>query len=519
MICAVFIFSFTTFVNAEIRSLQHDAFMSRKSRSSSPPIHSGYYYSKVDDHPGTLAMYGNDVSDYNLYSLTNSGSFPTNAQTKYDPIPLDINLGSNSIEAHAGETPPYYNADKISSYNYDYEKSKSEADYDAHYYPSKMKSDAMYEKLKSIMHYKYPEAMGDINYYDFQNDYHIDDDDVRSSSRTSYDGWPYYYHSPYEYETKKMDADVEKAKDKRYVAGVIKDHIPVHEQVDDIPVDYSATPATNRFHRAMSTDNPIYGNKPFFSYVLNDYFDKNSDDDPLSFKGMEWGKEFDHGASPPGQKRDRRLESHYTPADAGYFKGNTNNDLTSSKVAVADSSTEKGYDKKHEYDKHKKGDEQQEQHKSAYEKNGNNYNGFKNFVDSFANKFGGEEEKKDSQYSLSQSQDKGENRKGFRRVYHKDEYQEDNEFFDNRRNKAKAEEKGSSALHNGGSNAILQSQAAASLGNEANAFSNSGNNDKKKFDNHHKGHDNSKGYDSKFNKYIDVAKMAAKSNSADYVNH
>lgn len=521
MFRAVLIFLLLTRVNTEVKSVQQSVYVSRKSRSNSAPIESGYVYSRVNNNPGTLAMFGNDASDYNSFGLGQYGDYPTGGTSHYSKKSVPSYA---SMEEIRPVIMPYTES---SPYNIDYAKSKAEAKFDSHYLPSKMKSDAMYEKLKSVMHYKYPDD-GTISdgAYDTMNDYHIDEEDVRTSSRSPFDNWPYFYHNPYEYEAMKLGADVEKAKDKRYISDSYKDIIPVHEEIDDIPHYYNMpdTDTTPRYDRDVPTDNPIFGDQAFFSFVLNDYFDKSNEEDPLIFKGLDWGKDFDN--EEPGSdlddfsKRNRRLESNrnYDSDNIETTSQRSIYNYDSSKFAVGESSTEKGYNKKHEFDKHEKGDQQKQNNRSSYENSGNNYSGFKDFVDSFANKFGGEEHKKDSKYVLKKNQDKGEKRKGFRRVYHKDEYQEDNEFFDNTNNSAKAEEKGASALHTGGSEALLKSHAAAAIGNDANAYSKAGNSSNSNFETNHRGQNQVKGVDNGFNRYRDIAKKAAMSNSADYVD-
>ncbi|XP_028166318.1 uncharacterized protein LOC114357070 [Ostrinia furnacalis] len=529
MFRAVLIFLLLARVNTELKSVQQSVYVSRKSRSNSAPIETGYVYSQVNNKPGTLAMFGSDASNYNSFGIGQYNDYPGET-SKYDKKSAPYKYAS--MEDVRPAIMPYTEP-PMSSYDINYSKSKAEMKFDSHYLPSKMKSDAMYEKLKSLMHYKYPDNGPMVDgAYDTMNDYRIDEDDIRTSSRSTYDSWPYFYHSPYEYEAMKMGSDVEKAKDKRYISQSNQDSIPVHEDVDDIPHYYNRPVETTiRYDRDTSADNPVFGDQAFFSFVLNDYFDKSSEEDPLIFKGLDWGKEFDHEASLPDMddylKRDRRLGSkkNYDSKTKNY--DNNARDQTSqksiqnydsSKLAAGESSTEKGYNKKHAFDKHEKGDERKSDNRSAYENAGNNYRGFKDFVDTFANKFGGEEHMKDSKYVLKQNADKGENRKGFRRVYHKDEYQEDNEFFDNTNNSAKAEEKGGSTVHRGGSEAFLKSHATAATGNEANAYNNAGNALNNSFERNHKGHDQNKGFDNEFNRYRDVAKKAALSNSADYID-
>lgn len=524
---AVLFVLFLMLVGAERRSVQQSVFVSRKSRSNSAPSETGYVYSQYNNHPGTLAMFGNDASEYNSYSLGQYSDYPLSGPSRYmHKKSAPITYPSHSELLVKEEIRPYTSSPPLPSY--EYLKAKAETKYESNFLPSKIKSDAMYEKLKSLMHYKYPDesSMNEVN-YDSLSDYHIDDDDVRTSSRTSYDSWPYFYHSPYEYEAMKIDYDKQKAKDKRYIMENNKEVIPVHEDVEDIP-HYFNQPTSSRYDRQVTTDNPVYGDQPFFSFVLNDYFDKSNEDDSLVFKGLDWGKEFDHEPNLPDVddylKRNRRLgNNNYSNSHVNNNNGNTNikskKEYDSSKIAAADSTTEKGYNKKHEFDMHEKGNEHKENHKSAYENSGNNYRGFKDFVDTFANRFGGEDHKKDAKYVLKKNQDKGENRKGFRRVYHKDEYQEEDEFYDNSNSTAKAEEKGGSSVHHGGSAAVLQSHAAAAIGNEASGYNNAGNTAKNNFENRHRGNKINKGFDSEFNRYRDVAKKAAESNTADYVDN
>ncbi|XP_026763744.2 uncharacterized protein LOC113522265 [Galleria mellonella] len=575
---------FVTQVYCDTQAVQHSMYISRKSRSNSPPFETGYVFSKSNNGPGTFAVFGNSGSALSSFSTSDAMDKHRNPSielskyydppmTKYSgltvpigsqfPAPItehyiepvtkfDIDYEKAKAEVKVMSGPPVtepsiepttkYDIDfekakseakmismsatepnsiKPTKYNFDYEKAKADAIYDSKYIPAKIKSDAMYERLKSVMYYD-PSGDNVINEigYDISNDYHIDDNDVRTSSRNVYDSWPYYYHSPYEYEIMKVDSDIQKAKDKRYAVDAPKDFIPVYESPEyDIPNQYGSSLSTARYNRDLSTDNPIVGNRPFFSFALNDYYDKHQDDDHLEFKGLDWGKDFDDETLFPDideyVKRNRRLEnSNQATIHPAYIQ--TNHIENEGTAQRGKSSTEKGYTKKHKFDKSDKGENSNEHHKKGYEKSNHNYRGFKDFIDTFANRFGAEDHKKDANYIIKKDQDKGENRKGFRRIYHKDEYQEDNEFFDNNRNSAHADEKGSSTLHNGGSEALLQSHAAAAIGNEASASQKAGNTENKKFANSHKGHDFRNGYDSNFNRYRDVAKKAAQSNSADY---
>lgn len=400
--------------------------------------------------------------------------------------------------------------------DYDLERALSDARYDS----SRARSSGMLEKLKSLEHYRPPSDVINevLSMYDSGNDYHMDEDDVRTSSRSLYDNWPYFYHSPYEYEHNKDISDTEKAKDKRYAADTVKDVIPVHEHIEnDGPHNYENTPSY-----IHDRDNPMMGDEPFFSFVLNDYYERNNDDDPLIFKGIHWGKDFDQDTYIPGSedvKRNRRLEKDYytTIRPISTYSAPTHSDA--SKYTLADSATEKFANKIHEYDKFNTGQKRNSNYNSGFDNSANRYTGFKDFLDSFANKFGVEDHTRSNNYQHQTNQDKGESRKGFRRVYHKDEYQEDNEFFDRNNSSTRTDNRNDSKAHVKGAEGVLRSHAAAAVGNETSAANNSGNMNKTKFDDRQKGQETLTNLNSQFNKYIDVAKQAALSNNADYADH
>lgn len=375
----------------------------------------------------------------------------------------------------------------------------------------------------SVDKLKYPSnAMNDV-FYGYDGDFHNDDEDVRTSGRNTYENYAsFFYHNPYdhsEYDHKNVDMD--KAKDKRY-ADISEKVIPVHEHIEN---ETFFTPAYEA--STIPNDNPIGGNGPFFSFVLNDYFDRNHDEDSLTFKGLgvDWGKDFDHESyrSADDTRRDRRLENYFTPAnhwmstvapDSRFPLGNPNNDEYVN--SVDQSVTESTHNQNFGTVKHKTGDRKF----SNYRKNDgaleHKYEGFKDFLDSFANKFGLAENKGDSNFIRETSNDKGEKKNGFHRIYHKDEFLEDKEFFDRSNSSKKAADKASSNFNFGGTEAILRSQALAAERNAANIDSNFRNSDENKYVKAYKGDFNTLG--NNFDKYIHVAKQAAKSNNADYID-
>lgn len=474
-----------------VRHETYSEHISRQSRSNLPTQHDGYVYRQFDK-PGVLSQIGQPTVD--PYAVNNHFESKSFRNSRSDmPVEYGDIIG------------PYTTPSSLKS-EIDYALAKSAAD--ARYEISKSSSDSMLDKLKSLMHYHPPpDVANEINMagYDGTSDYHMDHDDIRSSSSSLYDNWPYFYHSPYEYEHNKDIFDTEKAKDKRYVADGHKNVIPVHEVIEnDHPPGYDGTP--KYLH---TTDNPVGGDGPFFSFVLNDYFERSSDDDPIIFKGLDFANDFDHDTYVPKSDGRKLRNSYYSTISPG-----TVNYDTYTKLAEAEK--EKNRWRDNSFDKGEIGEKKNSQHKTGFENQANHYNGYKDFLDNFANKFGSEDVKKNLNYIRATNQDKGENKKGFRRVYHKDEYQEDKEFFDNNNSSAKGVEKGGYNAHVGGSEAYLRSQAAAAVGNQNNAHSNAGNTNDAKFSNSHKGHDRLNTLESSLNKYRNVAKDAALSNNADY---
>ncbi|CAH0596466.1 unnamed protein product [Chrysodeixis includens] len=494
--------------------VQHQMYshVTRKSRSNSPTVETSYVYSQYGNRPGQLSMYNNQVDKPNLYDFNLRKMKKSADKLGYDMSIMDSHASRELEDSFFPQTTPSM---VKRDGDYELERALSDARYDS----SRARSDNMVDKLKTLVHYQpSSDALHDvITMYDSGNDYHMDDDDVRTSSRSLYDNWPYFYHSPYEYEHIKDISDTEKAKDKRFAADTVKDVIPVHEHIEnDSPHHYDSTPSYFR-----DRDNPIIGDEPFFSFVLNDYFDRSGDEDPLTFKGLHWGKDFDQDTYFPGTedvKRNRRLEKDYYTTSRPPLTYPAPTRTSTSKITLAESVTQKYDNNLHEYDKYNTGQSSGSNYNSEFDNKANRYNGFKNFLDSFANKFGVEEHTQSNDYHHESNEDKGESRKGFRRVYHKDEYQEDNEFFDRNNSSTRTNNTGASKAHVNASEGILQSHAAAAVGNESSAANNSGNTNITKVEDSQKGHEAVSNVKNQFNKYIDVAKQAALRNNADYAD-
>lgn len=475
----------------------HNVYVSRKSRSSSAssePFDIGHD-SQVDDSPQVFTTFDREMR--NRRDGTSSLMLPT-----VEPYSPPIRLSIPVIESRAEI--------KTSLPNTALAIQKSKSKYNPNFLVSELKSDANYELSKSAMHYHSPAEAEML--FGNEGEYRVDDDDIRSS-RGMHEGWPLYYYSPKEYDHMRVDAEKEKAKEKRYAIDATR-IIPIYEDLsDDIPYSHAPLLTTTEFY-FTSTDNPMSGHDPFFSVMSNDYFNKNYDyGDQLTLRGIDWnnGEMSDEEVS-----RFRRLPNDNAPTQHNIDSKRHNEFGT---ITKGDSEIKKGIANKHTFNKREKGEAEKANNRTKHHQNGANQIGFKDFVDSFANKFGSEDHNKDSKYIMKINQDKGENRKGFRRVYHKDEYQEDNEFYDNNNRSAMAEDKGSSNANIRGSEGFLKSASSAKLGNHGNAYDTSGNSETNKFENIHNGYDNRDNHNTQFHKYRDVAKQAAQSNNADYSLH
>lgn len=355
----------------------------------------------------------------------------------------------------------------------------------------------------------------------FNSIFRTDDDDIRNDFKNSYDIWPFFYQNMFGYESKKPDADTEKAKDKRFAVSTTEKIIPVHEHVEETVQNPHAVYKMNSAQdykqiKQGTTDNPNFGNQPFFSYVLNDYFDKNDEEESTRSTDLPWGKEFDHEMAlqeiDDYVKRMRRLEetpNAYREDGTSSFKGNdeTHETLKS-----------KGRDSHHETESKKKGDSSKHDYDGSYRYDGENYRGFKNFVDSFANRFGSEDHERVANYAKKNNADKGDKKKGFRKIYHKDEYQELHDFFDNKDDSENVEEKGASKVHIGGSEGFLRSVAGAATGSDQHNLSHAENAEKKMFEDNHRDEKSYSGIDRELDQYRDIARHTALSNNADYVD-
>ncbi|CAH0731422.1 unnamed protein product, partial [Brenthis ino] len=468
--------------NLEKKTFQH-FYISRKIRSNSEPKNTGYMYSQVNNQPASFSTFYNRIT--NNHSKGSDNLEQTNLHKRKL---VDCKECSKIIDNHT--TAPLQSRVRLLEKLTEAKKNDNPASTASHM----------------------------ITRYDMGPGFHTDDEDVRTDPGHFYDGWPYFYHTPYEYEPNEYDIEVEKAKDKRFVEPRMERIIPVHENHDDISNNYIYSGPNYRHTQTDTTDNPIFGNKPFFSYILNDYFDKSYDDDPLVFKGISWENEFNNEIPPQDiddyARRIRHLDNNYPNQREGNYLETTteaSHGLDSHREIIKSNK----YDNKQDTETTKKGNDKIHRHKSGQNRDKQKYKEFKDFTDAFANKFGSEDHNKISKYSVKNNADKGEKKKGFRKVYHKDEYQEHNEFFDDNNNSINTEEHGDSKVRIGSSEALLGSKAAVVSGHEGKTSNIAEDVDTNLFEKKYEDSKRLKGIDNNLKSYRDVGKNIALSNS-DY---
>ncbi|CAG5053525.1 unnamed protein product [Parnassius apollo] len=227
---------------------------------------------------------------------------------------------------------------------------------------------------------------------------HLKELDLKLSSKKPNFDWPYFFDNPQKYEQFEDASEIEKAKDKRYSA----DFIPLHKNIP------SSSSKVNRLplQYPQDADNPVFGDQAFFSFILNDYFDRNIEDDPTLFKGLHWGKEFDSEFSTKGRdaKRIRRLE---------------NNNLNDKSFDTSVNLETYGEQKQNigSYSKVK-------QHKYP-----ETCKGFKDFVEKFAQKFGSRNNENNAKSFVSKGEGQN-NEKSQKYTNPKDEFQETGELLE-----------------------------------------------------------------------------------------
>ncbi|XP_041983212.1 GATA zinc finger domain-containing protein 14-like [Aricia agestis] len=314
--------------------------------------------------------------------------------------------------------------------------------------------------------------------------FQVDAEDLRTDNRYVYEDWPYMHHSPYDYEKVKFETEFENDKS-RSMNGNEK-IIPVYEHVDD--------------YRPPIVPNLMIGSKPVMSQAPG-YIDKVSSEDLLTFKGLSWdsGNDFHH--SKPFINMEAQ-NSHLSNVPSSSY----NLAMTNSAPIYVQTNKDHGVNNNNEFGDHHKSNEEKNSEglKSKYD--AEKYSGYKDFLDTFANKFGLEDNYKNSKYMLKMNADKGEKKNGFRRVYHKDEYQENNEFFDNTNKKSATEQDGASKIHTGGSEAFLKSHAAAALGEEKDSLSNHKDHLMNNYERNNEGSNYNKGSSHDYNHYVDQSR-------------
>ncbi|CAH2054169.1 unnamed protein product, partial [Iphiclides podalirius] len=192
--------------------------------------------------------------------------------------------------------------------------------------------------------------------------------DTGSTTIHPYHTWQYVFQNPRIFRTVESISENDKAKDKRYT-----DVIPLQKQLPGASFNqYSYLSPIYK----KDSDNPVFGDQAFFSFILNDYFDRSIDDDPVLFKDQHWGKEFD--IEPTG-KRIRRLET-----------GDYSKSITAEPQAV-------NYDAKFAKENLYKRMNEAGAQKDNYSENSN---GFKSLVETFAQKFGSSDDELETQSKI-----------------------------------------------------------------------------------------------------------------------
>ncbi|OWR51726.1 hypothetical protein KGM_207678 [Danaus plexippus plexippus] len=460
-------------------------YMTHGKKPNSYPIKSGYVYKQVNNQPPMIMSFGNKRGRERQFG--DKGSYLRDATAL-----KSFNSFQNNFTNLTRNRPLIYEAVK------------------------NIENDMLIKNPKREAVFEDRVSSNTLLNYEKNNEFLNDHQDVRTDSRNSYDGWPFFYRSPYEYEPMKFNREIEKAKDKRFLVEEDKRVIPVHEHIKDDVIDnrpHSQPGVYNK--RILTTDNPMFGEQPFFSYVLNDYFDKTNDYDPLTFKDLSWGKEFDQEMPLPDiddySKNFERLNE--VPRRKNVYGSDD-------KLVKKYSQTTKERNNNNNFsDSDNEQEDEESQHRQSYRNfKGDNDIGFKEFADYFANRFGSENHNNEVNYNGNKIIDKGENKKGFRKVYHKDEYQEETEFHDHNNEKARVGNNSDSQAHIGGLERLSHTQAVSASGSNNTSTGSKESEGRKRSDKSDKS-EHQQNNEQDFKHYRDVAREAVLSNNADYIDN
>lgn len=507
----VFFILFISRVASEMRSIQH-VYSFRKPRSNDIPTSTTYVYNQGDDIPELHLSFGDNATG--VFANEPNEKFTDSLNYKED-IPLsEYTTPSWNLKSDI-ETPMSFTDYPLNEYSINYEIAKADAKYNSRFLSTKIKTDAKYARLRSMMHF-FPAVFSNYDTTGFERDqYRVDSDDFTTSSKGVYDKRPYFYHTPYEYEHMKIDSEIEKAHKKRHTSNNYNDVIPVHENSNkDISYihDSIATSMYPRYSDIVSTtDNPISGNDPFFSSVLNDYFNNGEEDDTLIFKGYDWSKDYNREPLfvnlDDYAKRNRRLENKHIEPIQNDGTLDSLIDYSPTKTSKIHADNNKIQDLvTHEHGSHIKNENLQRC------KHGNNKTkGLKKLIDALANKLRKELDNKNSDHTQEGYKSKDE--KGFSNIRHRSENEEDH--FYNINNSLKAKEKYAIPSPNiEGSELISQSKILS--GNKSDTRDLPGSGINKDYDIGYRINGIIKRNDMQLNRYKDIAKNLAVSNNADY---
>ncbi|XP_023948124.2 uncharacterized protein LOC112053075 [Bicyclus anynana] len=351
--------------------------------------------------------------------------------------------------------------------------------------------------------------------------FRIDDEDLRADVKTSFYFWPLFYQTLYEFEPTSL-GEAKKAIDKRFAMPTAGKIIPVHENVDETIDDDSGSNRNAiqdyKHTEAGATESPVnYDNKPLLYNGINDSFNKTNEDDSTTLKELPWEREMDHEMSSQDIEDSERLRRLQENNPSSNRKENTNTLVAHDGLdALQESVRNQGRNSYRESASNEKGDDNRHSYGGDYEYEGDNYRGFEDFVDSFANKYGLEEHDREAKFAKKNNADKGEKKKGFRTVYHKDEYQEHHDFFDNTDNNENVEEKGASKVHIGGSEGIVRSLAGAATGKDKSKLKNTENIERNQYERNQIDKEGLTDVEQELEQYRDVIKRMAQSDNAQY---
>lgn len=214
-----------SFVTPIALEQEHQVYVTRKSRDHFEPYSSGYVYKKVNNNPGTFSTFNTKENLNNDSGGSSEPSLETSGYTN-EYVPSFINTRPEKMSRKLITSSPVI----LPLMNDLILKAKRDSNYNG-FLPMKIESGSLFEQVKSAVQ---SSVIG--NTLKLESNYNPHKDTNSDTPKKLQDSWPYYYFNPYEYEhIMRIDAEKEKAKDKRFVIDAAR-IIPIHEDLsDDIP--------------------------------------------------------------------------------------------------------------------------------------------------------------------------------------------------------------------------------------------------------------------------------------------